>query len=82
MGIAFKPEEHVYLNRIIKEDEGIPGNSTPGTPKTHKTILLNEQVAGYVACFEQSGEREISYWIGKEYWGRGLATEQVIATEA
>lgn len=43
--------------------------------KINKTILFNEQVVGYVACFEQFGEREISYWIGKEYWGRGLATK-------
>jgi len=43
--------------------------------KINKTILLNEQVAGYVACFEQFGEPEVSYWIGKEYWGRGLATK-------
>jgi RimJ/RimL family protein N-acetyltransferase len=43
--------------------------------KTNKTILLNGQVAGYVACFEQFGESEVSYWIGKEYWGRGLATK-------
>ena len=43
--------------------------------KINKTILFNEQVAGYVACFEQFGEREVCYWIGKEYWGRGLATK-------
>jgi RimJ/RimL family protein N-acetyltransferase len=43
--------------------------------KINKTILLNEQVAGYVACFEQFGEPEVCYWIGKEYWGRGLATK-------
>jgi RimJ/RimL family protein N-acetyltransferase len=43
--------------------------------KINKTILLDEQVAGYVACFEQFGEPEVSYWIGKEYWGRGLATK-------
>ena len=43
--------------------------------KINKTILLNERVAGYVACFEQFGELEVSYWIGKEYWGRGLATK-------
>ncbi len=42
--------------------------------KINKTILLNDQVAGYVACFEQFGEREVCYWIGKEYWGRGITT--------
>ena len=43
--------------------------------KINKTILFNEQVAGYIACFEQLGQREVCYWIGKEYWGRGLATK-------
>jgi RimJ/RimL family protein N-acetyltransferase len=39
-----------------------------------KTILFNGQVAGNIVCFEQLGEREVGYWIGKEYWGRGIAT--------
>jgi RimJ/RimL family protein N-acetyltransferase len=43
--------------------------------KINKTILLNGQVAGHVVCFERFGDPEVSYWIGKEYWGRGLATE-------
>lgn len=25
------------------------------------------------------GQREIGYWIGKEYWGRGIATEALAA---
>lgn len=40
-----------------------------------KTVLLDGRVAGHVASFEQSGEREITYWLGKEYWGKGVATE-------
>ena len=24
--------------------------------------------------FEQSGEPQVGYWIGKEYWGKGVAT--------
>jgi RimJ/RimL family protein N-acetyltransferase len=39
-----------------------------------KTILFNGQVAGNVVCFEQGGEREVGYWIGKPYWGKGIAT--------
>ena len=41
----------------------------------NKTILVGGQVAGNVSSFEQFGEREISYWLGREYWGKGLATE-------
>jgi len=37
-------------------------------------ILCDGQVAGNIGSFEQEGEREVTYWIGKEYWGRGIAT--------
>lgn len=40
-----------------------------------KTILFNGQVAGNVLSFEQFDEREVSYWIGKEFWGKGIATK-------
>jgi RimJ/RimL family protein N-acetyltransferase len=40
-----------------------------------KTILFDGRVAGNILSFEQFGEREVSYWIGKEYWGKGIATE-------
>lgn len=39
-----------------------------------KTILYDGQVAGNIVCFEMDGKREVGYWIGKEYWGKGLAT--------
>ena len=39
-----------------------------------KTILFNGEVAGNIVCFEQLGEREVGYWLGKEYWGKGIAT--------
>jgi len=41
---------------------------------TKKTILFDRQVAGHVLSFEQFGKPEVSYWIGKKYWGKGLAT--------
>lgn len=44
-----------------------------------KTILFNGQVAGNIVSFVQSGEREVGYWIGKEYWGKGIATKALAA---
>lgn len=38
------------------------------------TILADGQVAGHIASFVGFGEREITYWLGREFWGRGLAT--------
>jgi RimJ/RimL family protein N-acetyltransferase len=39
-----------------------------------KTILFDGQVAGSVLSYEEGGKPEVSYWIGKDYWGRGIAT--------
>jgi len=39
-----------------------------------KTILFRGDIAGNIVCFEQLGEREIGYWLGKEYWGKGIAS--------
>jgi RimJ/RimL family protein N-acetyltransferase len=44
-----------------------------------KTVLFNEHVAGNMVSFEMSGKREVGYWIGKEYWGKGLATKALAA---
>jgi len=40
-----------------------------------RTILCDELVAGYIISFVYFGVREIGYWIGKEYWGQGIATQ-------
>lgn len=41
---------------------------------TTKTILFDGEVAGNVVSWEQSGERLVGYWIGRQYWGKGVAT--------
>ncbi|WP_082034241.1 GNAT family N-acetyltransferase [Cohnella kolymensis] len=40
-----------------------------------KTIIYHGKVAGHVSSFEQFGEQEVSYWIGRQYWGQGVATK-------
>jgi RimJ/RimL family protein N-acetyltransferase len=39
-----------------------------------KTILFGGQVAGNVVSFERAGTPLVGYWIGKEFWGKGIAT--------
>jgi RimJ/RimL family protein N-acetyltransferase len=39
-----------------------------------RTILYNTDVVGHVLSYEQDGQREMSYWIGREFWGKGIAT--------
>ncbi|MFJ8530987.1 GNAT family N-acetyltransferase [Bacillus sp. NPDC094106] len=40
-----------------------------------QTIIFGDIVVGHVLCFEQFDELEVSYWIGKKYWGKGIATK-------
>ncbi len=48
--------------------------------KTTQTVLFDDRIAGYVASYrdEEFGKPEVTYWIGKEFWGRGMATEALL----
>jgi RimJ/RimL family protein N-acetyltransferase len=41
---------------------------------TIRTIVVDGVVAGHVASFEMDGRREVTYWLGREHWGKGHAT--------
>jgi RimJ/RimL family protein N-acetyltransferase len=45
------------------------------TENVNKTILLGEEVAGYISCYPREGELEVTYWVGKKHWGKGVATQ-------
>ena len=57
-------EEHLAHWRKIMADPDV----------TTRTILWDGRVAGNIVSWEQDGEREVGYWIGREYWGKGIAT--------
>ncbi len=40
-----------------------------------RTILLDGVVAGSILSHGWFGELEVSYWIGREFWGQGIATQ-------
>ena len=44
-----------------------------------KTILFEEKVAGYVLTHGWFGNPEVSFWIGKDYWGWGITTTALSA---
>ena len=41
---------------------------------TMRTVLWNGEVAGNIVSWDASDGREVGYWIGREFWGRGIAT--------
>jgi RimJ/RimL family protein N-acetyltransferase len=42
---------------------------------TTKTIVFEGEIAGNILAFERDGKREVGYWIGRDFWGKGLATK-------
>ena len=39
-----------------------------------RTIVAGGLVAGYIGSWGQDGKRLVAYWIGREHWGKGIAT--------
>jgi RimJ/RimL family protein N-acetyltransferase len=42
---------------------------------TNRTIVADGQVAGHIACFPHGENLEVTYWLGREFWGKGIATQ-------
>jgi RimJ/RimL family protein N-acetyltransferase len=43
-----------------------------------RTIVAQGQVVGYIGHFVRDGQPEISYVLGKQHWGKGLATDALL----
>ncbi|MEU6095686.1 GNAT family N-acetyltransferase [Streptomyces sp. NPDC047079] len=39
-----------------------------------RTVLADGDVVGHAAVYGEPGEREVTYWIDRAHWGRGIAT--------
>ena len=65
---AFVPRDKVafdaHWKKILNSSQNI-----------NRTIVADGQVAGYIACFPDGEHMEVTYWLGREFWGRGLATQ-------
>lgn len=44
-----------------------------------RTIISGGQVAGNMVSWERHDEREVGYWLGKAFWGRGIASAALAA---
>ena len=41
---------------------------------TARVIVVDGEVAGSIGSWGDPDEREVTYWIGRSYWGKGVAT--------
>lgn len=65
---AFAPRDReafmAHWSKILRDETAIT-----------RTVVFDGHVAGNVVSWlEQPGQRLVGYWIGKEFWGKGLAT--------
>ena len=44
-----------------------------------RTIVFDGQVAGNIGSWGPADQREVGYWLGREYWGQGIATAALAA---
>jgi len=54
---------HAHWNKILHEPRII-----------NRTIVADGQIAGHIACFPDGEHMEVTYWLGREFWGQGVAT--------
>ena len=68
---AFTPEDPTDVDAHRERWNRILGD---GTVKK-QTVVVDETVVGHIASFDRAGNREVTYWIGRKYWGNGIATK-------
>ncbi len=40
-----------------------------------RTIIYKDKVAGHIICWKEGKyEQRVGYWIGRQFWGRGITT--------
>lgn len=69
-----------FVDAVAPDREAFDGRwrrllSDPST--VNRTILVDGAVAGHVARFDADGQAHVTYWLGREWWGRGVATRAV-----
>jgi RimJ/RimL family protein N-acetyltransferase len=61
-----EPDASTFATRWTESPTGAPG--------TRKTVVVDGDVVGFVASFLRGEELEVTYWIARSHWGRGIAT--------
>lgn len=49
--------------------------SLNSSQNTNRTVVAEGQVAGHISCYPHGENMEVTYWLEREFWGSGLATQ-------
>ena len=70
----------------LSDAEAFVGAARDEKPQTRFAIAVEDRAVGAIGfVLHPDVERvsaEIGYWLGEEYWGRGIATEALVAVTA
>lgn len=61
-----RPAHEAHWAKVLTDDDVVA-----------RTVVDGDLVVGNIVSFLDDGERNIGYWIGRPYWGRGHATAAV-----
>jgi RimJ/RimL family protein N-acetyltransferase len=67
---AFTAPDHMDRNAFERRWSRLRADETV----IARVIIVDGEVAGTIASWGDPDEREVTYWIGRSYWGRGIAT--------
>lgn len=63
------PDAHALRWRRLLDDASVLA----------RTIVADAHAAGHIASFYRDRRREVTYWIDRRHWGRGIATRALRA---
>jgi RimJ/RimL family protein N-acetyltransferase len=72
---AFTAPDHMDRDAFERRWSRLRADETVLT----RVIVVDDEVAGTIGSWGESGEREVTYWIGRSYWGKGIATDALNA---
>src|SRR6185295_3529789 len=67
---AFTPPDHMERDAFERRWSRLRADDTV----LNRVIVIDDDVAGSIGSWGGAGEREVTYWIGRSYWGKGVAT--------
>lgn len=68
---AFMPKDHDDKTAYLEKHNRLLHDYSVN----NQTILLENEIAGSIAKFVMEGDAEITYWIDRRHWGKGIATK-------
>jgi RimJ/RimL family protein N-acetyltransferase len=67
---AFVAPDHMDRNAFERRWSRLRADAT----LINRAIVVDGEVAGSIGSWGEPAEREVTYWVGRSYWGRGIAT--------